>query len=309
MGVQTRIVEFAPDKARAESAAAAAFERIDQLDQMMSDYRRGSELNRLSDAAGGAAVRVSPELFEVLATAQDIALASDGAFDVTVGPEVALWRAARVSGRLPDEGQLARARALVGWQGLELHRAARTARLKHAGMRLDLGGIAKGYAAEQAALVLEARGVRRCLVALSGDVYATDPPPGERGWRIEVRDEQGGGGSGTILLRRAAVSTAGDTEQFIEVDGKRYSHVIDPRTGLGLQLRRSVTVVAPHGAWADGLDDAACINGPEATAWMLRQYPKTGAVFQDAGERGVVQTVIDPGGVLVWAVAGGGAGR
>ncbi len=309
MGVQTRIVEFAPDKTLAESAAAAAFERIDRLDAVMSDYRRGSELNRLSDAAGGEPVRISDDLFAILLTSQDIALASSGAFDVTVGPAVALWRAARKSGHLPTDEQSASARALVGWDRLELHRANQTARLRDKGMRLDLGAIAKGYAAEQAARTLSAQGINRCLVSLAGDVYAADPPPGEPGWHVEVRAGQPGASSSVLLLRRAGISTSGDTEQFVEIDGRRFSHIIDPHTGLGLPLRRSVTILAQRADWSDALATAAYILGPTATRTMLTQYPKTAAIFQDAGESGVVQTVIDPDHLLRWSVAAPAASR
>ena len=301
MGVQTRIVAYSPEQTRAESAAAAAFERIDRLDAVMSDYRRGSELNRLSDAAGGPPVPVSRDLFDVLLTSQDVALASGGTFDITVGPAVALWRKARSTGRLPEPDQTARALALIGWERLELNRTARTARLTTPGMRLDLGGIAKGFAAEEGVRSLRARGIGRCLVALAGDVFVGDPPPGDPGWRIEIRGEQGSGPTGTLLISNSAVSTSGDTEQFFVLGGRRYSHIIDPRTGLGIPDRRSVTVVAPRGAWADALATPACILGPEASTRMFAAFPGTAALFEQHGEPGPVRTTLDPARVLRWA--------
>ncbi len=301
MGVQTRIVAFSPDKSTAENSAAAAFAEVDRLDGIMSDYRRGSELNRLSDAAGGPPMHVSDDLLGILLASQDIALSSGGAFDITVGPAVALWREARRSGHLPDEAVLARALALVGWDKLEVHRAERTARLKIPGMRLDLGGIAKGYAAERAVLALRARGLNRCLVSLAGDVFAGDPPPGQAAWRVEVEGEQGGGPTGVLLISNGAVSTSGDTAQFLQIDGRRFSHIIDPHTGLGLSVRRSVTISSPHGEWADALATAACILGPQRSRAMLAQYPGTAAVFQDKTDADVARTIIDPEHRLHWA--------
>jgi len=301
MGVQTRIVLFAPEKEPAEAAAAQAFERLDQLDAIMSDYRRGSELNRLSDAAGAGPVPVSPELCEVLSAAQEVSLASGGAFDVTVGPAVALWRQSRRTGALPDEESLARARALIGWERLSVKSRERTASLKTPGMRLDLGGIAKGYAAERAVQSLKGRGVDRCLVSLAGDVFAGDPPPHERGWRVEVRGEQGSGPEGVLLVANEAVSTSGDTEQFVEIGGNRYSHILDPRTGLGIGARRSVTVVAPRGDWTDALATAACVLAPGSLPALLAQFPGSAAITQERTDAGtVIRTEIDPDHHLRW---------
>jgi thiamine biosynthesis lipoprotein len=301
MGVQTRIVAFAQEKAGAETAAAAAYERIDRLDAIMSDYRRGSELNRLSDAAGGPPVAVSAELYEVLSESQRIAEASGGAFDVTLGPAVALWREARKSGRLPDATTLAAARSRTGYRKLALDPERRTAQLTEQGMRLDLGGIGKGYAAERAVRELRSRGVDRCLVALAGDIYAGDPPPGERGWRVEVQGEQAGLPMGVLLVANSAVSTSGDTEQFVQIAGRRYSHILDSRTGLGLETRRSVTVVAPRGEWADALATAAYVVGTDATRALLDRFTGTAAIIEEPAPSGTFRTLIDPRRVLRWS--------
>jgi FAD:protein FMN transferase len=219
MGVETRIVLYAPDEAAAVRAAARAFDRIARLDSILSDYRADSELSGLVARAGGPAVPVSPELFHVLARAQRFACLADGAFDVTAGPLVRLWRAARRSGVLPTAAEREAAAARVGWRHLELDPVARTVRLRLQGMQLDLGGIGKGYAAGEALATLRAAGIDRAMVAMGGDIAASGPPPGERGWRIRIAHMPPDGD--TLLLAHAAVSSSGDTEQYVEIDGVR----------------------------------------------------------------------------------------
>ena len=264
MGTLVRIVLYAPSAPAAADAARAAFGRITALDEALSDYRDSSELMRLSRRSGGGPVEVSDDLFRVLRASQEIARESDGAFDVTVGPLSVLWRQARRQGELPDGERLAAARALVGHDKLELDERRRTVRLLEPGMQLDLGGIAKGFAADEAAAILAQRGIARALIAAGGDIVATQPPPGHEGWRIAVASIDGADRppAGYLTLRNAAVSTSGDAEQFLVVDGVRYSHIFDPRTGMALIGRRSVTVVAPNGTTSDGLATAVSVMGP-----------------------------------------------
>lgn len=294
MGVQVRIVVYAPSRAAAETACEAAFERFAQLDQTLSDYRPSSEINRLCDAAGGPPVRVSRDLYRVLERAQQVSRRSGGAFDVTVGPLVALWRAARKSGRLPADPELRAARALVGWRKVRLLPRERAVRLATPGMRLDLGGIAKGYAGDCAQAVLRRRGIRSALVEAGGDIVVSDAPPGRAGWEIEAQER---GGTRTLVLANSAVSTSGDTEQFVEVDGRRYSHVVDPRTGLGLTTRVAATVVAPDGLTSDPLSTAVCILGPEKGPAFAAAWKRVRATVRRAGDpspAGTGQQPTDP---------------
>jgi thiamine biosynthesis lipoprotein len=281
MGVDARLVVYAPDQPTAEDACAAAFARIAALDSIMSDYRRDSELMRLCDGvarrAPGPPVRVSRDLFLVLQRAQEVARRSGGAFDVTVGPLVALWRRARKTGVLPDPAALERARRRVGWQKLRLDSGARTARLTMRGMKLDLGGIAKGYAADEAQRVLEQHGVTRALVELGGDMVVTGPPPGTEGWTIRVPNAGDDRGPVDLRLAHRAISTSGDTEQFVVIGGRRYSHVVDPRTGQALTNRVQVTVVAPDGLTSDPLSTALTVLEEEERKQLLRAYPGTTA--------------------------------
>ena len=184
----------------------------------------------------------------MLEASQKLSKLSDGAFDITVGPVTHLWRV----GKKADEETIAR----VGWRNLILDKKHRTALLKLSGMQLDLGAIAKGYAGDEALKTLRRLGVTRALIAVSGDIVAGDAPPGTKGWRIglEPAGEQ-------ILLRNAAVSTSGDSEQSREIEGVKYSHIIDPKTGLGLTSSTAVTVVARRGLDADPIATAVSVMG------------------------------------------------
>lgn len=299
MGVQSSIVTWAPDRETAVSAAAAAFDRIAVLDAMLSDYREQSELSRLGAAAGGPARRVSPELYSLLETAADLHARTGEAFDITIGPLVRLWREARQSGVLPEPERMEEARARVGADAIVLDPETKSVRIMRPGVRLDLGGIAKGYAAQEALAVLRDLGLARSLVALSGDIAAGDPPPGAEGWRIAV--ETGPVRRvGVLVVSNACVSTSGDTEQYVEIDGVRYAHIVDPRTGLGLTNRRAAAAVSARGEWADALATAACILGPEAMAAVLPHYPGTALVIEEADGNGRRRTILDPSGVLRW---------
>lgn len=266
MGVPVRISLYAPDEPAANKAARAAFDRVRRVDWIMSDYKADSELMQLCRKSGpGKPVKVSPELIAVLRRARQISEASDGAFDVSVGPVVRLWRRARRRKRLPKEDLLQAARRLVDYRRIHIDPQAGTVELKLEGMRLDLGGIAKGYAADQALAALKRNGITRAMIDAGGDIVVSDPPPGEAGWKIGVAplERPDGPPSRYLLLKNAAVATSGDAFQYVEIDGRRYSHIVDPRTGLGLTTRRSATVIAPDGTTADALASAVSVLGPE----------------------------------------------
>jgi thiamine biosynthesis lipoprotein len=259
MGTIFRIVLYAEDESLARGAGGEAFERIAELDARLSDYRADSELNRLVNAAGGAPVPVSDDLFRALAVAQAFAIRTEGAFDVTAGALTRLWRRARRLNTLPDSGELQAALALSGHRLMHLDAEARTVRLERAGLRLDLGGIGKGYAADQALARLRQAGVVRALVAAGGDVAAADPPPDRDGWEVAVAGWSGG----PLTLVRAAVSTSGDREQWLEVNGVRYSHILDPRTGQAVTRPRQVSAMAGDATTSDMLATAASVMSDE----------------------------------------------
>lgn len=281
MGVEARIVLYAPSADAAVAAARAAFARIALLDSLLSDYRVDSELSQLSYRAGGPPVPISAELFFVLARAQEMARLTGGAFDATAGPVVQLWREARRTGSLPSDSARREALERTGWRHLQLDTASRTARLLRPGMRLDLGGIAKGYAADEALKVLREAGVGSALVEMGGDIVVGAPPPGSRGWRVTLADPDPAMTGAD--LGDAAISTSGDTEQFVVMGGERYSHVVDPSTGLGLRNRLSATVIAGDGVTADALSTALTVLGPERGRELIeRHFPTVRASVRRA---------------------------
>ncbi|MBI3838710.1 MAG: FAD:protein FMN transferase [Planctomycetia bacterium] len=279
MGVPFKVILYAPDEATANRAFQAAFSRISQLNRILSDFDTDSELSRLSHTGPAEkGVPVSDPLWLVLYRSQDLAVQSGGAFDVTVGPYVRLWRRARRSKEMPSPERLAEARDAVGYQHLKLDEQHHTAQLLKPNMRLDLGGIAMGYAVDETLKILRERKITRALVDASGDIGVGDPPPGKQGWTIGVIPlSTAGTPNKQILLANAAVSTAGDALQHVDIDGKRYSHIVDPHTGLGLTDRTAVTVIAGDCITADGLDTAINVMGPKAGLELIEKTPGTAA--------------------------------
>jgi thiamine biosynthesis lipoprotein len=224
---------------------------------------------------------VSGDLFDVMQTAQRFSQLSGGAFDITVGPYVRLWRFSRKRKVLPASAELASASEAVGFRHLRLDSRNQTVTLLVSHMRLDLGGIAKGYSADQALRVLKGRGITRALVAASGDLAIGDPPPDQPGWKVGITtiDDRGSTLARTVALRNCGVSTSGDTEQFIEIGGQRYSHILDPATGLGLTNRIQATVIAPNATTTDTIATAVCILGPKRGLALIEDLPHSAALI------------------------------
>jgi thiamine biosynthesis lipoprotein len=281
MGVPWEVVFYAADESTANIAAEAAYARIAELERVLSDYDPQSELSRLSESAGGGQpVAVSDDLWVVLQRSQQLSGRTEGAFDITVGPLVRLWRRARRQARLPVDDALCEARAAVGRQFLILNEETRTAELTRPEMRLDAGGIGMGYAVDEALKVLRRQGITRAMIDASGDIGVGDPPPGKEGWRIGIAPLRvDGPPSAYLTLAGAAVTTSGDAFQHVEIDGRRYSHIVDPRTGLGIEGRQAVTVVAPDCTAADSLATAACVLGPKEGLALIGATPGASALF------------------------------
>jgi thiamine biosynthesis lipoprotein len=281
MGTTFRIVLYANDPDTARRAAAAGFARVAELDQIMSDYKQTSELMQLCKKFAARVVepvKVSDDLFFVLQRAEEMSRKSSGAFDVTVGPVVQLWRLARRTQELPDDREFAAARSKVGYEKVELNPLTKSVRLTTPGMQLDLGGIAKGYAADEVLKLLKDRfGITRALVAASGDIACGDPPPGKDAWTVDIAPIARGQKVRSLKLANAAVSTSGDLEQFVVIKGVRYSHVLDPRTGLGLTGQRSVTVIAPRGGTADSMTKAVSVLPPDQAMKLVEVTPGAAA--------------------------------
>ena len=286
MGTLVRITLYAPGEQAATRAFRNAFDRIRALDHILSDYRPDSELNHIAKSAVGRAVRVSDDLFAVLTASQDLAEATGGAFDITQGPVIRLWREARKTARVPDRAALQEAARRGGFRKLHLDAEHRTVMFDTEGMALDVGGIGKGYAASEAIEVLDGLGVRSALVAISGDLAFSEAPPGQRGWRIAVHPTETL--PGLLELTHAAVSTSGSSEQHVDIDGRRYSHIIDPTSGIALVDDITVTVIARHGLHADGLDTAISVLGADRGLTLINSRPDAAALIiqrTDAGTR------------------------
>jgi thiamine biosynthesis lipoprotein len=276
MGLPFRLVLYANGATAATNAAEAAFARIAELNHILSDYEDESELSRLSRSSGsGSAVSLSPDLWRVLAKAEEVSRASDGAFDITVGPLVQLWKRARRQRELPATNLITQARQSVGWRSVELDPKRKTALLRVPHMRLDLGGIAKGYALDEAAKVLRAKGVAQFLVSGGGDMVVGDAPPGQRGWRVEVGvvDITNAPPPRFVWLKNYALATSGDQFQRVEIGGVRFSHIVDPRTGLGLTDHSLVTMLARDGMTADAFSKVVSVLGPQDGFPRLTQFP------------------------------------
>lgn len=288
MGMDFRVVFYADDPQAANRAGEAVWTRIAQLDQALSDYRAESELMRAVAAARrGESPRLGDDLWGVLARSQELAADSRGAFDVTVGPLTRLWRRARRQRQAPDAAELEAARAAVGWRGLELDPSNRSLRLARPGMRIDLGGIAVGYAVDEALRVLRERGFSRALVDGSGDIAVGDPPPETAGWRIRLDTPDPRANARPIVLSNGAITTASDAVQHVEIAGRRYSHVIDPRSGEPLTISRSVTVLAADCLTADGLDTALSVMDVDAGIELVDRTPGAAALIVETLAEGL----------------------
>lgn len=266
MGVNFVIKLYSPDEVTAQNAARAVYDRIEVLNSIFSNYDPVSELNRLTRNTVGKPVNVSSELFTVLHRAQILSSETDGAFDVTMGPYIELWRKARRQNRLSDPELLRKIAESVGYQNLKLNSDKQSVACLARGMHLNLGGIAKGWAVDEALEILRAHGIRRALCAASGDIAISDAPPNKIGWLVGVRSvgRQGSFYDQMLNLKNCAVSTSGDTFQFVEINGKRYSHIIDPRTGYGLTNRIMVTVIASSAVESDSEATAISVLGLKA---------------------------------------------
>lgn len=274
MGTLFSITVYAASEQQAKEAFHAAFTRIAELDMALSDYKPDSELSLITQRAVLKPTPISSDLFRVLAKSQSIAGQTDGAFDVTVGPLTHLWRKSRRAHALPEAAVLQDALAHTGYQKMHLDAKTQTVSFDQAGMLLDVGGIAKGYAADEALAAISHLGIKSALVAASGDLAFSDAPPGEPGWTVAIDALPK-----PLLLSNAAVSTSGSSEQHFVVNGVLYSHILNPKTGLGLTTNITTSVIAPIGADADALATALNVLGVDRAIAFIDTQPGASAVI------------------------------
>lgn len=271
MATKFRISMHAESREKAEKAADEAFTRVAALTAIFSDYEPNSELSKLNRAEPNVPFPASADLLNLVSRSLEISRLTDGAFDITCGHVTRLWRSMRTRKKLPPADRLAAARAAMDWKAVKVDATAGTITLTKPGMLLDVGGIAKGYAADTALRLLRDKyQITRALVIAGGDIAIGDPPPGQEGWEIKLRiadDEK------TVLLKNAAVSTSGDRYQSTVIDGQSYAHIISPQTGLGLTTATTCSVIAPDGTTSDALATALCVLGRTRGEAVTKGFP------------------------------------
>lgn len=288
MGTVVEITVTHSEEALARRAMEKAFGELERLEGMLSSHLPGSEVSLVNSRAGGEEVKVSGELLSLLALAMEVSRGSGGAFDVTVGPLVELWQF-DTGGKVPPPEELEAVLRLVGFERVVLNRERGTVRLVSEGMKIDLGGIGKGYAVDSAARLLFEEGIENAIIDAGGDLRLLGHRPGKDFWRIGIRHPRDPARLLVSLdLAGRAVVTSGDYERFFMAGGKRYHHVLDPATGLPAELCQSVTVIAGDAASADAYATAAFVLGPERGLDLLRRLP------------GVEGIVVDREGEVLW---------
>jgi thiamine biosynthesis lipoprotein len=274
MGTLFKITCYAPNKTLAEKAAKEAFAEAEKINEVGSDYIADSELLGLSKKPIDALIAVSPLLYQLVSEAKQMAELTDGAYDPTIGPFTKLWRESRRRRALPTDAVLASAKASTGHQHLICDSSSKSLIMKKAGMRLDLGGIAKGQAADAMLAVFFCYDLPSASITAGGDVRLGNPPPGAKGWQVGVRTFDKNKETATLTLANCAVSTSGDLQQSIEINGVHYAHIIDPATGLGLTKPVAATVIAPTATQSDALATACCILTPDAAKKLISRIPQ-----------------------------------
>ncbi len=275
MATTFRISLHAETQVQAEAAADAAFKRIAALNAVFSDYEPNSELMQLCSAGPNQPFQASDDLFTLISRSLEFARLTEGSLDITCGNLTHLWRRCKRTHQLPPADRLQQALAATDWRSVQMDEKAHTITLLKPGMLLDLGGIAKGYAADAGLKVLREHGLTRALVMAGGDIAIGDPPPGQDAWEIKLRQFASAPSQEenlpTVRLHNCGVSTSGDLYQFTEIEGTRYSHIVSPQTGLGLTQRIACSVIAPDCTTSDALDTAICVMGKERGLKMAAQ--------------------------------------
>jgi thiamine biosynthesis lipoprotein len=266
MGTQFRMVFYKADSVKAQRLADTCWERLDELNLVMSDYRSDSEVMQLcTKAEVGEWYSVSKDLFSVIFESQRAAEFTNGLFDISISPLTKLWRRARRKGVLPTKSQVDLARQNVGYQFFELNSASHCIRFLKLNIRLDLGGIGKGFALDELMKILKSEHVNSFLIEAGGSILLGDSPPDAYSWKINISDEE-------YSLSNCGISTSGDRFQFVEIDGRRYAHILDPRTGLGFHKPHEITIIASNTTIADWASTAVYLMDETELSEFLQKH-------------------------------------
>jgi len=298
MGTLARVVAVAPDMRTAKQSIKAAFAEINKVDKLMSDYKSESEISQVNRDAFRQAVKISKSTYEVLQKAVEFSRLSGGAFDVTVGPLVQLWRLAAEANSVPTDTQLEQARSKVGYEKLILDANQTSVRFAVDGMKLDLGGIAKGYAIDKAVEAMQKCGALGAMVDIGGDIRCFGTPSrGKKEWLIGLQDpneakEPISTGKPLLVLKlkNAAIATSGNYRRFSLVKGKKYSHIINRKSGTATESLSSVTIIAKRALDADALATAVSVMGSEKGLALIEKIPNTEAILIPSAQHKLVKT-------------------
>lgn len=290
MGTLVAITAVAPTETTAQAAITAGFHEIHRLEELLSTWIPTSELSRVNAAAGSAAVRVSPETLEVVQRSLQAAEMTNGGFNIAIGPAVEAWSVTERQ-HIPTDVELKQLNLLIDLQGVHVDAKERTIALDRVGMRIDVGGIAKGFAADRAVEMMRQAGALAGVVALSGDIKAFGQLPEGQGFPVGIQHPRKEGAVlAWIDLKDEAISTAGDYERYFEQHGIRYHHILDPQTLQPARSCQSVSVIAREGVWADGLDTGIFVMGPERGMELVEHLDDVEAVIVDAEGRMLVSS-------------------
>jgi thiamine biosynthesis lipoprotein len=279
MGSTYSIALYGNNRAAMEEAADAAFDEVKRLDDMLSNYKPESEWSRINRLAAQQPLKVSPEMFRLLAACWNYSRESEGAFDISVGPLMKVWGFYKGSGHLPHRPEVLAALTKVGYRHIHLDEAAQTVWFDRPGVELDPGGIGKGYAVDRMVDVLKNKGIQIALVAGSGSsIYGMGAPPDEpRGWRIDIRDPRDPGKTADeVFLKDMSMSTSGSYEKFFRAEGRIYAHIMDPRTGYPARGTSAVSVITPRTIDSEAWAKPYFVNGRQ---WAAKHKPKDFRVY------------------------------
>ena len=278
MGTAFSIVAYGEDRARLQSAVSASLEEAKRLDEMLSNYKPDSEWSVVNKQAGDGPVHITPELYQLLAACVEYSRASEGTFDISVGPLMKVWGFYKGTGHLPHRAEVRDAMNLVGYRNILLDPAVNTVRFARKGVELDPGGIGKGYAVDRIVQILKADGVERALVSGGGSsIYALGTPPNEKGWKVDIKNPRNPQESiETVYFKDESMSTSGNYEKFFYAEGRMYSHIMDPRTGYPAEGMLSASVIAPRTLDSEAWGKPYYILGRQ---WAAKHLPKDFRVF------------------------------
>ena len=287
MATTYSVVAYGQDQTFLSEVVNEVFAEIDQLDDQMSNYKPESELSAINRDAALRDVIVSPQLFGLIRYSLDASRESGGGFDITVGPLMKLWGFFRGQGRLPSAAEIAQVQKRIGYQHVRVDDARRTLRFDQSGMELDLGGIAKGFAVDRAAEILRSSGVTAALISSgNSSIYALGSPPGERGWKITVRDPFHADQAANVFrLRNFALSTSGNYEKFFKINGKIYCHIMDPHTGWPVENMLSTVAAVPTGVETEALTKIFFVGGVDKSRRYLATHPNAIGILYQPGSQ------------------------